>query len=273
MKKTLLALSLCALVAIVAAPAVSAHDGRDPEDNFEIEGHIGFYWNLAFPTHVDENPAYTAYLNANVLPADQPLFRPEIRSKDFRWHLGLRISGDVSPRFSLEYTFEMTQGDNFRFDQTFTDTTLPAAQAAIPTLSIRRFRRDSGRILLHHGNLVFHTRDSGKLIPYLTGGLTVIQYGEGPLIDAVDTATGDFAVFDYPRRHTKVGGNIGAGLKYYATRHVGVRADARFVLTPSRFTQRGVVSVGGAVFGPEVPQIQSDLYSNLHFSFGLFGRF
>jgi len=273
MKRTLLALSLCALIALLAAPVASAHDGRDPEDNFEIEGHIGFYWNLAFPTNVRENSAYTTYLNANIAPADQVFFRPEIRSKDFRWHAGLRISGDVSPRFSLEYTFEASQDDNFRFDKTFTDTTLPAAQAAIPTLVIRRFRGDSGRILLHHGNVVFHTRESGKLIPYVTGGLTVIQYGEGPLIDAIDTATGDFAVFEYPQRHTKFGGNVGGGLKYYATRHVGVRGDARFVLTPSRFTQRGAVSVGGVPFGPDVTQTQRGLYSNLHLSFGIFGRF
>ncbi len=273
MKRTLLALALCALVAVVAAPVASAHDGRDPEDNFEVEGHIGFYWNLAFPTNVRENSAYTTYLNTNVDPSFHGLFRPEIRSKDFRWHAGLRVSGDVSPRFSLEYTFEISQDDNFRFDKTFTDTTLPAAQAAIPTLVIRRFRRDSGRIFLHHGNVVFHSRDSGRLIPYVTGGLTVIQYGEGPLIDFLDTATGDFAVFDYPRRHTKVGGNVGGGLKYYATRHVGVRGDARFVLTPSRFTQSGAARVSGVSFGPDVTQTQRGLYSNIHFSFGVFGRF
>ncbi|MGH9777299.1 MAG: hypothetical protein ACRD5I_02705 [Candidatus Acidiferrales bacterium] len=273
MKKTLLALSLCALVAVVSVPAVSAHDGRDPEDNFEIEGHAGFYWNLAFPTGVEENPAYTTFITTNIAPQFHDLFRPQIRSKDWRWHAGLRVSADVSPRFSLEYTFDASQGDNFRFDKTFTDTTLPAAQAAMPTLVIRRFRSDSGRILLHHGNLVFHTRETGKLVPYLTGGFTVIQYGEGPFIDVLDTATGDFAVFDYPQRHTKFGGNVGGGLKYYATRHVGVRGDARFVLTPSRFTQRGAVSIAGVPFGPDVTQIQSSLYSNIHFSFGVFGRF
>jgi hypothetical protein len=272
MTRALLAVAVCALVAVVAAPVASAQDGRDPEDNFEIEGHFGFYWNLAFPTDVNENPAYTTYLTTNAAGAEA-LFRPEIRSKNFRWHAGVRVSGDVSPRFSLEYTFEASQADNFRFNSTFTDTTLPAAQTAIPTLTIRRFERDAGRILLHHGNLVFHAYDSGRFVPYLTGGLTVIQYGEGPLIDAIDTAAGDFAVFDYPRRHTKVGGNVGGGIKYYATRHVGVRGDARFVLTPSRFTQSGAVSIGGVPFGPDVTQRQRGLYSNIHFSFGIFGRF
>jgi hypothetical protein len=275
MKRTLLALAWCALVAVVAAPIASAHDGRDPEDNFEVEGHFGFYWNLAFPTDVDENPAYTAFVNANVAPAFQPLFRPEIRSKNFRWHAGLRISGDFSPRWSLEYTFEMSQGDNFRANREYTDTVVPAALAAIPTLSIRRVREDSGRILLHHANVVFHTRESGKLVPYLTGGLTVIQYGEGPMIDLFESVGDTSIVFDYPNRHTKVGGNLGGGIKYYATRHVGVRADARFVLAPSRFTQRGFVNstVGMVTFGPDVTQIQSGLYSNVHISFGVFGRF
>jgi len=269
----MLALGLCVLVAVVAVPAVSAHDGRDPEDNFEIEGHVGFYWNLAFPTDVNENSAYTTYLTTNVAPQFQDLFRPQIRSRDFRWHAGLRAGADVSPRFSLEYTFEMSQDDNFRFNSAYTDTVIPAAQVALPTLTVRRFRRDDGHILLHHGNLVFHTRESGKLIPYVTGGLTVIQYGEGPLIDFLDTGAGDFGVASYEHRHTKVGGNIGGGIKYYATRHVGMRGDARFVLTPSRFTQRGAADVGGAVFGPDVTQTQRGLYSNLHISFGVFGRF
>jgi opacity protein-like surface antigen len=272
MKRTLLALALCALAAVVAAPVASAHDGRDPEDNFEVEGHIGFYWNLKFPTDVDESPVYTSYLNSTIAPPFHDLFRPEIRSKDFRWHLGLRISGDFSPRWSLEYTFDVSQGDNFRFQRGYLETTVPAAAVLVPGQVIRRLREDSGRILLHHANVVFHTRDSGKLVPYLTGGLTVIQYGEGPLIDFQDTGSGQFGVFDYPERHTKVGGNLGGGVKYYATRHVGVRVDARFVLTPSRFTQRGATNVG-AGFGPDVTQIQTGLYSNLHISFGLFGRF
>ena len=278
MKKTLLALGLCAFVAVLAVPAVSAHDGRDPEDNFEIEGHLGFYWNLRFPTNVNENPAYTTFLNDTTNPDFFPLFRPQIRSKDFRWHWGLRVSGDVSPRFSLEYTFEMSQGDNFRFNRDYINTVLPERLAAVPALTVRRLRDDSGHILVHHGNLVFHTRESGKLIPYVTGGLTVIQYGEGPLIDLFFTdGSNESDVFGYENRHTKVGGNIGGGLKYYATRHIGVRGDARFVLTPSRFTQRGaIIRPTGAptdTFGPDVTQTQRGLYSNIHFSFGVFGRF
>jgi len=272
MKKTLLALSLCALVAVVAVPAVSAHDGRDPEDNFEIEGHFGFYWNLAFPTNVDENPAFTSFLNNSISAAAVPAFRPEIRSKNFRWHAGLRVSGDVSPRFSLEYTFDASQSDNFRFNRQFTDTDLPAVATAFD-LTVRRLE-DRGRILLHHGNLVFHTRETGKLVPYATGGFTVIQYGEGPVVDWIQQASQQAFVASYERRHTKFGGNVGGGLKYYATRHVGVRGDARFVLTPSRFTQRGAfINSGGDEFGPDVTQTQRGLYSNIHFSFGVFGRF
>jgi len=276
MKKTLLALGLCALVAFLATPLASAHDGRDPEDNFEVEGHFGFYWNLRFPTDVNENPPYTTFLNDTTDPAFFALFRPEIRSKDFRWDVGLRISGDVSPRFSLEYTFEMSQGDNFRFNSDYLNTVLPERLAAVPALRVRRLREDSGRILLHHANLVFHTRETGKLIPYVTGGLTVIQYGEGPLIDLhFDDASDETDVFGYEHRHTKVGGNVGGGIKYYATRHIGVRGDARFVLTPSRFTQRGAIlrPVFPPSFGPDVTQTQRGLYSNLHLSFGIFGRF
>ncbi len=273
MKKAWLVLSLCALVGLVAVPPASAHDGRDPEDNFEVEGHVGFYWNWHFPTDVDENPAYTTFLNTNISPALQPFFRPEIRSENFRWHWGMRVSFDATPRWSLEYSFDMSQSDNFRFDSDYIDTVVPTALATVPTLSIRRLREDAGRILVHHANLVFNSRESGRLVPYLTGGLSVITYGEGPLIDAFESSTGTAIVFGYEHRHTKVGGNLGAGVKYYAGRHVGVRLDGRFLLAPSRFTQRGAIISGLGTFGPDVTQTQRGLYSNFFLSFGIFGRF
>ncbi len=278
MKRIWLVLALCALVGLVAVPPASAHDGRDPEDNFEVEGHFGFYWNVHFPTDVSEKPAYTTFLNDTTNPAFFPLFRPEIRSKDFHWAGGMRISFDATPRWSLEYSFDVSQGDNFRFNSAYLDTVLPERLAAVPTLRVRRLRDDAGRILVHHANLVFHTRESGRLVPYITGGLSVITYGEGPLIDLhFDDASNESDVFGYEHRHTKVGGNIGGGIKYYAGRHVGLRGDVRLLMAPSRFTQLGAIirPTGGAsdTFGPNVTQTQRGLYSNVHFSFGIFGRF
>ncbi len=273
MKKTWLVLSLCALVGLVAAPPASAHDGRNPEDNFEVEGHFGIYWKLAFPTGVHENPAYTTFLNDNVAPAFQPLFRPEVRSRNYAFHAGTRVSFDATPRWSLEYTFDVTQSGNFEFNSNYTQVVVPAAQAALPAGVIRRYRTHDGRLLQHDGNLVFHFYETGRWIPYVTGGLSVITYGRGPLIDFIDTATGDFGVFGYENRHTKFGGNIGAGIKYYPHHHFGLRGDVRIRMVPTRFTQGGAADVGGNSFGPDVAQTQRGMYSNVDFSFGIFGRF
>lgn len=273
MKKTLLVLALCGLIGLVATPAVSAHDGRDPDDNFEVEGHLGIYWKLAFPTGVNENSTYTTYLNNNVNPAFHPLFRPEVRSDNYAFHAGARVSFDATPRWSLEYTFDVTQSHNFNFNSNYTNVVVPAAQMALAGDVIRRYRTSAGELLQHDGNIVFHFYESGRWIPYLTGGFTVITYGRGPLIDFIDTSTNDFGVLGYEHKHTKFGGNIGAGLKWYPHRHFGLRGDVRIRMVPSRFTQRGAAEVGGVAFGPDVTQVQRGMYSNVNFSFGMFARF
>ncbi len=273
MKRTWLVLALCGLVGVVATPAVSAHDGRDPDDKFEAEGHLGFYWKLAFPTGVNENSAYTTYLTNTVNPTFHPLFRPEVRSRGFAFHGGVRVSYDATPRWSLEYTFDLTQSGNFEFNSNYTQVVVPAAQAALPAGVIRRYRTHDGALLQHDGNIVFHFMETGRWIPYVTGGFSVITYERGPLIDFIDTATGDFGVFGYENRHTKFGGNIGGGLKWYPHRHFGLRGDVRIRMVPTRWTQRGAADVGGAAFGPDVTQIQRGMYSNVNFSFGVFARF
>ena len=276
MKRIWLVLTLCAVVGLVATPPAAAHDGRDPEDNFEVEGHFGFYWKVAFPTGVNEKPAYTTFLNDNVNPTFHPLFRPEVRARDFALHAGMRVSYDATPRWSLEYTFDLTQGDNFDFNSNYTNVVVPAAQATLPTLRIRRYRTADGSLLQHDGNIVFHLFESGHWIPYVTGGLTVITYGEGPLVDFHnDAPSDDTFVFGYEHKHTKFGGNIGAGLKWYPHRHFGLRGDIRIRMVPIRMTQGGFVDSAFlmAPFGPDVTQTQRGMYSNVSFSFGLLARF
>ncbi|HXE74979.1 MAG TPA: outer membrane beta-barrel protein [Candidatus Xenobia bacterium] len=275
MKRIWLILALCAVAGLVAAPPAAAHDGRDPDDNFEVEGHLGFYWKVAFPTGVKENPAYTTFLNDNVNPAFHPLFRPEVRARDFALHGGLRVSYDATPRWSLEYTFDLTQSGNFEWDSNYTNVVVPNAQATVPTLSIRRYRTHAGELLQHDGNVVFHFTETGRWIPYLTGGFTVITYGRGPLIDMHESTADTSIVFGYEHRHTKFGGNIGGGLKWYPHRHFGLRGDIRIRMVPIRMTQRGSVTSALLVtpFGPDVTQTQRGMYSNVNFSFGIFARF
>lgn len=255
-----------------AAPAL-AQEGRDPDDHWEIEGHLGFYWNVKFPENRAETAAYTTYLNANVAPAFQPLFRPDLRSRNSGWHGGVRMSYDFQPRWGIEYSLDVSQSGNFRFNDAYLGTVVPAAQVAIPTLTVRRLRTRGGRVWIHHINLVFNARDRGRVVPYITGGFNAATFGRGPLIDFIDTAVSDVGVFGYEHRHTRIGGNIGGGVKIYASRHFGVRGDIRFLFLAPEFSQGGFAIVAGNTFGPSVVSQQRGLYSNLQFSFGVFGRF
>src|SRR3989338_11212408 len=106
-------------------PVTSAQDeGRSPEDRFEVEGHFGFYTNLAFPTTRHENPAYTPFASICPDPVVCAL-RPAIRSRDVRWQGGFRASYDVTPRWAVEYGFTFTQSNNFRFTDVFVEQPHP----------------------------------------------------------------------------------------------------------------------------------------------------
>ena len=278
MKRILLAVVLGLVGLSLGAPAVLAQNERDPEDRVEIEGHFGFYGNLAFPDSRQENPAYTTFLTTTTNPAFFPLFRPNIDSKNFRWQGGWRLSYDFRPRWSVEYGWDITQGDNFKFNDAYVSTVIPERLAAVPTLRVGRLRARNGRLMIHSFNLLYHTRERGRLVPYVTGGLNVVTYDRGPLAEfRFADPSSEVDVFGYEHRHTKIGGNVGAGLKAYATRHFGFRADVRFLFAASRFTQRGVIirpfAGPAGNFGPDVTSNQRGLYSNLHVTFGVFGRF
>ncbi len=287
MKPNFLLLLACALVLAFCVPAISAQEeqGRNPEDRVEIEGHFGFYTNLAFPTTRRENPAYTPFASICPDPVVCAL-RPDIRSRDIRWQGGLRASYDLTPRWAVEYGFTFTQSDNFRFTDVFVEQPPPGVDAGA---TILEQEPAAGRLWVHSLNGVFHLRERGRWVPYLTGGVNAISFGRGPNVGLERAQLGpslivdilDEAEFSYNERFTRVGGNVGGGVKFYWKRHLGVRADARLLLTGSEFTQRGEVArrsffpIPGPVsrFGPDITSQQRGLYSNLHVTFGVFGRF
>jgi len=274
----LLGLGLC--------PAAAAQEeGRDPEDRVEIEGHFGFYTNLAFPTTRRENPAYTPFASICPDPVVCAL-RPDIRSRDVRWQGGLRASYDITPRWAVEYSFTFTQSDNFRFTDVFVEQPPPGTFVDV---TILEQTPTAGRLWIHSLNGVFHLRERGRWVPYLTGGVNAVSFGRGPNVrlerdqfgPSLLTDISDNAEFSYNERFTRLGGNVGGGVKYYWRRRFGFRADARFLFSGSEFTQRGEVArrsffpfPGPVVrFGPDITSQQRGLYSNLHVTFGVFARF
>jgi hypothetical protein len=286
MKRDLIPYLVCVTIFLFWVPSAWAQEGRDPEDRIEIEGHFGFYGNLAFPATRRENPAYTAFLETRIPPEDHALFRPNLRSRKLRWELGARVSYDLTPRWALEYGFAYTQGGAFKLSDDYLNNVLPAALAANPNISVIELQRSDGRVWIHSLNAVYHLRERGRWVPYLTGGVNAVRFGHGPRVEAVRDEPGIlFDVFErgrfsYDNRFTRWGGNAGGGLKLYLRRHFGLRADARFLFTDSEFTQRAAVTrevffIGlfRSRFGPDITSQQRGLYSNLHVTFGVFGRF
>ena len=78
-------------------------------------------------------------------------------------------------------------------------------------------------LLTYSGNLVVSVPTRAALVPYVTGGV------------------GGLTVFDREeiginQTETLFTSNVGGGLKWFATRHVGVRADYRFFMVKSKDT-------------------------------------
>lgn len=277
MKRTLLALVLSLVGLSLAAPALQAQNERDPEDRIEVEAHFGVYGNISFPDTRQEATPYTTFLTTTTNPAFLPLFRPNLDSENVLWQAGWRLSYDFRPQWSVEYGFDITQDDNFQFAGNYLSSVVPERLTAVPTLVVNRLDARRGRLMIHSFNLVYHTRERGRVVPYLTGGLNIVTYGFGPGVQyRFADASAEVDTFGYEHRHTKIGGNVGGGLKVYVRRHFGVRADVRFLFAASRFTQRGAIvrpTAGSSfTFGPDVTSTQRGLYTNLHATLGLFGR-
>src|SRR3989338_2208599 len=265
-------------------PVTSAQDeGRSPEDRFEVEGHFGFYTNLAFPNARDRKPR-TIFTCPYAWCT--PL-HPEIRSRDVGWQGGFRASYDLTPRWAVEYGLNVTQTDNFRYDDRtrFADRPGPAPWLGLD-VTVLELQPEGGRLWVHSFNGVYHLRERGRWVPYLTGGANVVSFGRGPGVVLPVEASNPFTFFFASARlsdepFTRWGGNVGGGVKFYLRRHFGLRGDARFLFVDSKFTQLGALrGVGGGPgppvilrFGPGVAYQQSGLYSNLHVTFGVFGRF
>jgi hypothetical protein len=80
---------------------------------------------------------------------------------------------------------------------------------------------------MYQGNLVVNPGGSDRaLVPYVTGGL-------GGLTLSRHRGAPELGIAEYKNYLT---GNMGAGLKYFATPHVGVRGDYRFFIVRNNDT-------------------------------------
>jgi len=77
----------------------------------------------------------------------------------------------------------------------------------------------------YNGNVVAHPAGSNRaIVPYATGGL-------GGLTMSPKGGVENLGITNY---ETFLAGNVGGGLKWFSTRHVGVRGDYRFFMVKSK---------------------------------------
>ena len=80
-------------------------------------------------------------------------------------------------------------------------------------------------MLAYSGNLVVNPIGNDRLVvPYVVGGL-------GGLTLLSDSAVRNLGVI---ANETYLSGNIGGGVKWFATRHIGLSGDARFIAVKNR---------------------------------------
>jgi hypothetical protein len=80
-------------------------------------------------------------------------------------------------------------------------------------------------MLAYNGNLVVHPIGNDRAVaPYVVGGV-------GGLTLFTETAVTNLGV---TTNETYFAGNVGGGVKWFATRHIGLRGDARFIAVKNK---------------------------------------
>lgn len=81
--------------------------------------------------------------------------------------------------------------------------------------------------LVYAGNVVVHPGGRDRaVVPYLTGGIGGLTFT--PWNDAKSVGIASYETF--------LTANVGAGIKWFSTRHFGIRGDYRFIAVKSRDT-------------------------------------
>jgi hypothetical protein len=82
-------------------------------------------------------------------------------------------------------------------------------------------------MLAYNGNLVLNPTGSDRaVVPYVTGGIGGLTIFQSDQVAALGVTADE----------TYLTGNVGGGVKWFSTRHFGVRADYRFIAIKSNDT-------------------------------------
>ncbi len=186
---------------------------------------------------------------------------------------GIRLGVDVTKRAQIEFRYSYGR-PNMAFDSRFYQPALdavrnlnPAAIAPVQVM-ITGEGRPQGHLKFYQWDLVYHLRDRDehKLVPYVMGGAGLFRMGNGPFFEILTLdSDGSISGSDpgTPLILTSAASGVsggfafsfGGGVKYYFTRHLGMRFEGRnsvtFPTLHHEFSSKAVSNfIGGNVNEP-----------------------
>jgi opacity protein-like surface antigen len=215
---------------------------------------------------------------------------------------GVRLGVDITRRVQIEFRYSYGRS-NMAFDSRFYRAALeavrrldPAAIAPVQAVIVSE-GQPQGHLKYYQWDLVYHLRDrdAHKLVPYVMGGAGFFRMGNGPSFEVL-TLDSDGSLSGggpgTPLIQTRVDSDadtafafsFGVGAKYYFTRHLGVRLEARnSVAFPSfhhRFSSQAVSNFiagspgqPGPLISPSGTVSQNDQFNSIDLKAGFLVRF
>ncbi|MFQ5926038.1 MAG: hypothetical protein ACE5MH_01240 [Terriglobia bacterium] len=201
---------------------------------------------------------------------------------------GLRFGFDLNSRWQLEFTW-----DHVLADLAFWDDALRVASIADQLDDDDRIfdaGDPRGHLNIYQLNLNYHTRDTGKVIPYFGGGFGIVQFRQPPtffITDFVSVSTSGTELRDAGvvslAEDTAPAFNLGGGVKIFPgkSERWGIRLDVRQLFSFYKATHfvRTFDELNPELFPfGDLEEVSADFdqestFTHLMFTAGIFFRF
>ena len=233
-----LAVAVLVLVGMNPSPVWAQQaDGRSANQRFEIEFHGGFHLPQRLNFRGACNPT-----NEDGCTADEFEFDGDETTAPFfasagngltvnsGAQVGFRVGVDLDPRWQVEFSFDHVlshlafENEGLRIASVFDE---------IDATGVPDPGDPKGSLNIYQVNLNYHTRETGRVIPYFGGGAGVAQFRNPPTL----RSTSDFdesEIASLPLgEDTAFAINFGGGVKIFpsTSERWGIRLEARNLIS------------------------------------------
>ncbi|MFQ5926040.1 MAG: hypothetical protein ACE5MH_01250 [Terriglobia bacterium] len=239
-----LALAVGILPGVSPTPLWAQEDeGRSPEQKVEVSFHFGGALN-----HRMSFLGVCREIVEDGCSADSGEFDGETTDVFFAtagrgltahsgFQFGLRLGFDLNPRWQLEFTWDHVLADlAFHNESLLLASISTEASFADPpdeTFTLFQSGSPQGDMNIYQFNLNYHTRSTGKVIPYVGAGAGWVQFRNPPMLDFENRFTFAPTFSETERGSVRLNEdvapafNFGGGVKIFPTKHFGFRLDIR----------------------------------------------